>query len=71
MEFPTQAEHAIEEWKELSVTMPFKRIALRYGAFRDDDRTTFPPTIEWIFPDESVARVTGRGFNHCITAELP
>lgn len=72
MEFPTQAERAIDEWRAITTkTVPFEYVALRSGAFRAVDDTHYPPAIEWLFPDESIARITGRGAGHQITAELP
>lgn len=65
--FPTQAERAIEAWRAMLGTVPFKKAALAAGAFRDDE----PGEIVWVFPDDTTVRITGRGRSYRIIAELP
>jgi len=65
--FPTMAEQAVEVWKAKTKTTAFETIAKAVGAFRDDEGAT----IVWIFPDDTSARITGRGKNYNITTDLP
>lgn len=67
MQFPTMAERAITEWRSATKTTSFNTVAKRYSAFQDHDRTS----IEWIFDDDSIVRITGRGKAFKIEARLP
>lgn len=67
MTFPTMAERAIAEWRARTRTTSFNTIAKRYSAFQDHNSTA----IEWIFDDDSIARITGRGKAYKIEAQLP
>lgn len=70
MKFPTLAERAVAEWQALQVTKPFEKIALVYGAFRDDFGFA-PRVIEWVFDDDTTVTVVGRGANYKIESHLP
>lgn len=67
MKFPTMAEKAVAEWSESKTTISFNTVAKRYGAFQDRDGTV----IEWIFDDDSIVHITGRGKAYKIEARLP
>ncbi len=68
--FPTMAERAIAEWKALTVTRGFEKVALSLGATRED-YGFYPRVIEWVFPDDTTVTIMGRGGNHKIESHLP
>ncbi|SCW50011.1 hypothetical protein SAMN02927924_00963 [Sphingobium faniae] len=71
--FPTLAEQAIAAYEANDRKGSFNKIALKMGAFRDDDPRGNKgwPMIIWVFPDETTVEVHGRGRSYKLVAETP
>ena len=71
--FPTLAEQAIAAYNAAGRRGSFNKVALKMGAFRDDDPIGNEgwPMIVWVFPDDTTVEVHGRGKSYRLVAETP
>ena len=67
--FPTMAEKAIADWRALTHTTPFERVAKAAGAFREAQGYT--TEITWVFDDDTTVTCSGHGRAYKIEAHLP
>lgn len=70
--FPTLAEQAIAAYAAHREGA-FNKVALKMGAFRDDDPNGNNgwPMIVWVFPDDTTVEVHGRGKGYQLIAKTP
>ena len=69
LQFPTFAEQVIASF-EASKNIPLVKIAMCMGGEREDGEG-FPPSIVFVFDDDTRLVIRGRGKNHTYKAELP
>jgi len=69
LQFPTLAEQVITSF-EAKRNIPLVTIATRMGGEREEGEG-FPPSIVYVFDDDTRLVIRGRGKNHTYKAELP